>query len=150
MKNVLRASRYLVLIAVVSSLAASGAAFFWGAYKTVLVILSLVTSAGKDPLAAIALIELMDTFLIAVALFIFSVGMYELFIEELELPSIVAIQSLHDLKAKLSSVIVLVLAVTFLKLLVERQDPQGTLFIGIAVAVVTTALIAFSHYGGKD
>jgi uncharacterized membrane protein YqhA len=150
MKDVLRISRYLVLIAVVSSLAASGAAFLWGAYKTALVILSLVTSTGKDPLAAIALIELMDTFLIAVALFIFSVGLYELFIEELELPSIVAIHSLHDLKAKLSSVIILVLAVTFLKLLAERQDPQGTLFFGIAVAVVTAALIAFSHYGGKD
>lgn len=36
------------------------------------------------------------------------------------------------------------------RLLVEWKDPQGTLFFGIAVAVVSAYLIAFSHYGGKD
>ncbi len=150
MKRVLEASKYLVLIAVFFSLAASVAAFVWGGVKTGGVIISLVTSAGKAPHASIDLIALMDTFLIATALIIFSVGLYELFIEDLSLPSWLVVHNLHDLKQKLSSVIILVLAVTFLEHLVEWKDPLGTLYLGLAVAVVSAALIAFISLGHKE
>ncbi len=150
MKRVLEASKYLVLIAVFFSLAASVAAFVWGGVKTVGVIISLVTSAGKAPHASIDLIALMDTFLIATALMIFSVGLYELFIDDLSLPSWLVVHNLHDLKQKLSSVIILVLAVTFLEHLVEWKDPLGTLYLGLAVAVVSAALIAFISLGHKE
>lgn len=150
MVRFLERSKSLVLIAVVFSLLASVAAFLLGSVKTVYTISALVASYGKDPLAAIALIELMDTFLIATALFIFSVGLYELFIGDLDLPDWLEIHNLHDLKAKLGSVVVLVMAVTFLKHLVEWKDPLGTMYFAIAVGVVAASLIAFSHFGGKD
>lgn len=150
MEKLLEKSKYLILIAVAFSLLASVAAFLLGAVKAVSIIISLIASYGKDPLTAIALIELMDTFLIATALFIFAVGMYELFIKEINLPDFLVIHNLHDLKAKLGSVVVLVMGVTFLKHLVEWKDPQGTLFFGVAIAVVSASLIAFSHFGGKD
>lgn len=150
MEKVLEQSKKLILIAVISSLVAAFAAFIWGAVKTSTIILNLVLSYGKDPGATIALIELMDTFLIATGLFIFSVGMYELFIKDINLPEWLMIHNLHDLKAKLGSVIILVMAVTFLKHLVEWGDPQGILFYGIAIALVSASLIAFSQFGGKD
>lgn len=150
MEKILEKSKNLILIATISSLIASFAAFVWGAFKTVMVILNLFISHGKDPLATIALIELMDIFLIATALFIFSVGMYELFIKDINLPDWLVIHNLHDLKAKLGSVIILVMAVTFLKHLVEWKDPQAILFNGIAIALVSASLIAFSLFGGKD
>jgi uncharacterized membrane protein YqhA len=150
MEKILERSRYLVLIAVFFSLFASAAAFIWGAVKTSSVVIHLVASRGRDPFAGIWLIELMDSFLIATALLLFALGMYELFIGDLKLPEWLVIHDLHDLKAKLGSVIVLVMAVTFLKHLVEWQDPLGTLYFGAAVAVVSAALIAFSQFGGKD
>lgn len=150
MEKVLEKSKYLILIAVVSSLVGSVAAFLWGALKTVTVIVEIITTYGKDPHAAISLIGLMDTFLIATALFIFAVGMYELFIKDVPLPQWLVIRNLHDLKVRLSSVIILVMAVIFLEHLVEWKDPQGTFYFGLSVAVVSAALIAFSHYGGKD
>lgn len=150
MKKLLERSKYLIIIAVAFSLLASIAAFLLGGVKTISIIERIISSYGKDPLVAILLIELMDTFLIATALLIFSLGMYELFIADIILPEWLVIHNLHDLKAKLGSVIVLVMAVTFLKHLVEWKDPQGTLFFGIAVAVVAASLIAFSHFGGKD
>ncbi len=150
MKKLLEKSRYLVLIAVFFSLAASVAAFLSGGVKTIEVIIALITSAGKASHASIDLIALMDTFLIATALFIFSVGLYELFIEDLALPSWLVVHDLHDLKQKLSSVIILVLAVTFLEHFVEWKDPLGTLYLGIAVAVVSAALIAFISFGHKE
>lgn len=83
-------------------------------------------------------------------LYIFALGMYELFIGSVNLPEWLIIRNLHDLKVKLSSVIILVMCITSLKHLVEWKDPQGTLFFGIAIAVVTVALIAFGYFGGED
>lgn len=150
MHRFLEKSRYLILIAVVFSLFASLAAFAWGAVKTVSIVFSLLSTYGKDPAAAISLIALMDAFLIAAALLIFSLGMYELFIHDIDLPGWLVVHNLHDLKAKLGSVVVLVMAVTFLEHLIEWSDPLGTLYFGISVAVVSAALIAFGHFGGKD
>jgi uncharacterized membrane protein YqhA len=150
LKNLLEKSRYFVIIAVLACLAAALGAFGWGALKTWHAIAFLFESAGKDPLGAIKFIELMDAFLIATALLIFAIGLYELFIEEVAMPEWLAIHSLHDLKAKLASVIVLVLAVNFLSHLVEWKDARETLEFGLAVAVVSLALIAFGHFGEKD
>ncbi|PWB52596.1 MAG: hypothetical protein C3F06_08575 [Candidatus Methanoperedenaceae archaeon] len=150
MKRIIEKSKNLFLIAVASTLIASIIGFLWGLTKTFTVIINLILSYGKNPFAAIELIELMDIFLIATILYIFALGMYELFIGSVNLPDWLIIRNLHDLKVKLSSVIILVMCITFLKHLVEWRDPQGTLFFGLAIAVVTVSLIAFGYFGGED
>lgn len=150
MKRILETSRHLVLLAVGSSLVASAVAFLWGTYKTILVIAEIVGSGGKDAQAAVSLIELMDKFLIAVGLYIFAVGLYELFIGELALPAWLSVHNLHEIKSRLSSVIILVMGIVFLEHLVRWNDARETLLYGIAVTVVTGGLIAFSHFGDRD
>lgn len=151
MKQLLSQSRYIVLIAVVSSAIAALAAFIWGAYKTVVAITHIASSFGSEAHGlGVELISVMDMFLIATALYIFAVGLYELFIAKLDVPEWLIIHNLHDLKAKLSGVIILVMAVTFLEHLVLWKDAQSTLMFGAAIGVVTAALIGFSHLGGKD
>jgi len=149
-KSLLEKSRYLVVIAVLASLVAALGAFGWGAFKTWHAIVFLFETGGKDPLGAIKFIELMDAFLIATALLIFAIGLYELFIEDVAVPKGLEVHSFHDLKAKLASIIVLVLAVSFLAHLVEWRDARETLEFGVAVAVVAAVLIAFGHFGEKD
>lgn len=150
LKKILEQSRFLVLIAVACLLLAAFAAFGWGALKTWHVVLKLFGSGGEDAATGIHLVELMDTFLIATALLIFAHGLFELFIEPIEKPAFLVVTNLHDLKAKLASVIVLVLAVNFLLHFVEWKDSRETLFFGIAAALVSTSLIAFGHFGEKD
>jgi len=149
-RKLLEKSNYLVLIAVFSSLLASVAAFVWGAVKSVKVIIDIIINIGSEANFIVPLIEVMDIFLIATVLFIFSLGMYELFIGKLSLPQWLVIKNLHDLKVKLSSVVIMVMGIHFLKHLVEWQDPQGTLLFGISVTVVSAALIAFSYIGSKS
>ncbi len=149
MKTILEKSKYLILVAVISSLLASVASFAWGAIKSFKVIVNLFASLESETAYTVSLIELMDVFLIATVLFIFSLGMYELFIGKLNIPEWLVIKNLHDLKVKLSSVVIMVMGIIFLKHLVEWQDPQGTLFFGLGVAVVTAALIAFGYIGSK-
>jgi uncharacterized membrane protein YqhA len=150
LKTLLEKSRYLVVIAVLACLAAALAAFGWGAFKTAHAVWFLLESGGKDPQAAIKLIELMDVFLIATALLIFAIGLYELFVEDISMPAWLTIHSLHDLKAKLASVIVLVMAVNFLPHLAEWRDARETLEFGLAIAIVAAVLIAFGHFGEKE
>lgn len=145
LKKILESSRYLVIIGVLSSLVASLATFLWGLWKTGAVLANLVTTRGQDPLAAIRLIELMDKFLIAVGLYIFAVGLYELFVGKLELPDWLEIHDLHDIKSRLSHILLLVMAVTFLEHLVEWRDPLGTLQFALGISVVMGALIAFNR-----
>lgn len=149
MGRLLEKTRYVSTVGVVSLLLASVVAFGWGAVKTVNVIIIIATSYGQDPYIAVSLIELVDNFLIATALFIFGVSMYELFINKLALPDWMLAQNLHELKDKLGGVIILVMAVKFLEHLVEWKNSYDSLLFAIAVAVVSAALIALNHFGGK-
>ncbi len=150
MKRVIEKSVYLVLIAVIFSLLASLASFGWGAVKTLLVIKHMAISAGKEPAISVELIAVMDAFLIATSLLILAIGMYELFIASIKLLEWLVILNLHDLKAKLSSVIILVMAVSFLERLFEWNNPQEILYLGLAVAAVAAVLIAFTRFGEKE
>lgn len=150
MGRLLEKTRYLAFVGIISLLLASVAAFGWGAVKTFYAITLIITSYGKDFYIAVALIELVDSFLIAIALLIFSVSMYELFVGKLSLPDWMLAHNLHELKTKLSSVVVLVMAVKFLEHLVEWKNPNDSLFFAIAISVVSATLIAFSYFGEKN
>ncbi|MEL7562261.1 YqhA family protein [Dehalogenimonas sp. 4OHTPN] len=146
MRRLLEFSKYITLVASAAALLASVVAFIWGLVHSVEVLFSFLKTDGAD---IVPLIELMDIFLIATVLLIFALGIYELFIGELTLPAWLVIKNLHDLKVKLSSVVIMVMGILFLKHLAAWDDPQGTLFFGLGVAVVSGALIAFSYIGDK-
>ena len=150
MAKLLEKTRYISLIGVFSLLVGSLAGFGWGVVKTYFAVEKIITSYGKDSKIPVALIEIIDSFLIAVALLVFAVSLYELFIEKLELPGWMLAHNLYELKAKLSSVVVLVMAIKFLEYLAEWKDAQSTLFYGISVAIVAGMLIAFGYFGKKD
>jgi uncharacterized membrane protein YqhA len=143
MNKFLSLSRYLVLIGVLALLLTSLTAFFWGVAKVVEAVTLTFSTLGKDPGIIIALIGIVDAFLVATTLLIFSLGMYELFIGELGLPQWMIVHNLHDLKTRLGSMLVLVMAVKFLEKLVEWKDARETLFFGLAIAVISAVLIAF-------
>lgn len=144
MVKILENSKYVVLIAVVSLMLAAVVTFGWGAVKTANFIWTLV-SGGNDTLAILNLLDIMDTFLIGTVLFIFAIGLYELFIGKLQQPEWLDIDDLGKLKAKLSDVIVLFMAIKFLDKLLQSKNYQDTLLYAISVAVVAAVLIAFTR-----
>ena len=150
MKTILEKSRYLAIIGVISLLIAALAAFVWGTLKTVNATLLVIQSAGQDAGITIELIEIVDSFLIATAILIFASSLYELYIGKLELPDWMLAHDLYELKAKLSSMIVLVMAVKFLEKLLQLKDAEALLQTGIAIALVSAVLIAFGYFGKKD
>lgn len=150
MTKLIEKTKYIALVGVFSLLLASIAAFLWGVVKTFNAVLLIITSYGKDVHIVVGLIELVDCFLIATALFVFAVSMYELFISKLDLPSWMLAHNLHELKEKLGGVIILVMVVKFLEHLVEWKASSDVLYFAIAVAIVSAALIALGRFGGKE
>jgi uncharacterized membrane protein YqhA len=151
MAKLIENSRYLLYIAVLSLLLATVGALGWGIIKTVSALRDLALSLGQDPYAAVRLIEVIDSFLIAIALFMFAAGTYELFIGKTNLPAQVVPHDLRELKDKLGGTIVLVMVVTFLEHLVEWDHPTDSLLFALAVAIVSGALIGLSYFSaGKE
>lgn len=150
MSKILAASRYLTIIAVIALLTAALAAFGWGVTKTIDAIHTIVVSAGEDKSITVSLVQIVDAFLIATTLLLFSLGLYELSIAEVKLPEWMIVHNLHDLKAKLGSMIVLIMAAKFLEKLADWKNAQEMLLFAISIALISGTLIAFSALGGKD
>jgi uncharacterized membrane protein YqhA len=150
MKFILERSKYLALVGVIALLFAAVAAFAWGTLKTVDTISLVLSSMGRDKAITVEFVEIVDSFLIATALLIFAVSLYELFIDKLDLPDWMLAHDLYDLKTKLSSMIVLVMAVKFLEKLLDVKDAKALMQIGIATALMSAVLIAFGYFGKKD
>jgi uncharacterized membrane protein YqhA len=157
LRPLLNASRYLVVIAVLGSLAAAAALFVYGIAETVAVIAEAVakmevSSKGAKALA-LAFIEIVDLFLLGTVLLMIALGLYELFIDsELKLPDWLHIRTFDDLKNKLVGVVLVVLAVIFLGHVVAWDGTRDLLGFGVAVAAVIAALTWFlmSSKVGKD
>jgi uncharacterized membrane protein YqhA len=150
MKNFLAGTRYLAVIGVAALLVSALAAFSWGVVKTVEAVSLIVTSLGHAAGITIALVEIVDAFLVATTLLVFGLGIYELVVGDLPLPDWMEVHNLHDLKSKLGGLLVLVMAVKFLEKLAEWKNGQETLFFALAIGVVAAVLIAFSVFSGKD
>lgn len=150
MKTILERSRYLAWIGILSLLVASIAAFAWGALKTVQVIALVISSLGADRKITIGFIEIIDSFLVATAVLIFMFSLYELFIDKINVPEWMLAHNLYELKNKLSSMIVLVMAVKFLEKFIEAKEASTLVLTALATTLVSAVLIAFGYFGRKD
>jgi uncharacterized membrane protein YqhA len=102
-------------------------------------------SHGTLDHTVVGFIEVADIFLLAVVLYIMALGLYELFIDpNLPLPEWLVVRSLEDLKEKLVGVVVVVLAIFFLGRLIESDNPQEALYLGVGIAAVIASLAYFA------
>ncbi len=150
MKWLIEKSRYLALIGVLVLFICSLTAYVLGVYKTFKTIVAISLSEVKDDLALSALFDCLDTILIATALLVISVSLYELFIGKLEVPDWMLVRNLSELKAKFTLVIIPVMAVKFLQRLLQGEDALAILYYGVGIALVIVSLAAFNYVSEKE
>ncbi len=150
MIQLIEKSRYLAFIGVLGLFVCSITAYVLGVYKTFETVIAIATGAAKDDFALIALFDCLDSFLVATAMLVISVSLYELFIGALEVPDWMLVRDLNELKAKFSFVIIPVMAVKFLQKLLSSENALDTLYYGVAVALVTIGLAAFNYVSEKE
>lgn len=150
MKWLIEKSRYLALIGVLGLLLGAISALFSGAYKTFKVMETTFFHYSSSEYKLIELFDCLDSFLVAVALIVIAVSLYELFIGELEVPDWMLVRDLSELKAKFSFVVIPILAVKFLQKLLGSENALELLYFGIAVALVITSLSVFTFISEKE
>jgi uncharacterized membrane protein YqhA len=148
LRRALASSRWIVLIAVIGTLLAAIALLVYEAIVVIETAVGVVRAGELSPKAAKALavgmIEAVDVFLIAIALYITSLGLYALFVDDsLPMPKWFQIHDLEDLKANLVSVVIAVLAVLFLREAVSWEGERDILAFGAALALMIAALTFF-------
>ena len=145
MKPLLNASRYLVLAAVVGAILGAAALFLYGLVDVVVVIARTIASGEISTVGAKQLmlyfIEVFDLFLLGTVMLIMGLSLSELFMDsDLKLPARLEIRTFEDLKTNLVTVVIAVMAVTFLGQIVSWNGQTDVLGLGVAVALVIAAL----------
>ncbi|HQR12153.1 MAG TPA: YqhA family protein [Casimicrobiaceae bacterium] len=148
LRRALASSRYIVVIPVIGTLLGSLVLLFYEAMVMILAVVNFVEegsitakSAKSAKVLAVGLIEAVDVFLIAIVMYIMSLGLYSLFVDDtLPLPRWLAIRDLEDLKNHLIGVVIAVLGVLFLREAVAWDGNRDLLGFGVALALVIAAL----------
>jgi len=156
-------SRFVVILAVVFSLIGAFVLFvvasmdIWNV--TVFTFSSIMNHAHpehfhEDIVAGI--IGAVDLYLIAVVMFIFAFGIYELFISEIDeaiedpkSSKILAIHSLDQLKDKIAKVIVMVLVVNFFQRVLHTEFTTALemLYFALSIAALAVGLYFLGKVG---
>ncbi|MEA3315909.1 MAG: YqhA family protein [Campylobacterota bacterium] len=156
-------SRFIIILAVVFGLLGAIVLFvvasldIWGV--AVYTFNTIITHAHPENFhqdIVSQIIGAIDLYLIAVVLFIFAFGLYELFIsaidqaEESEVGNkILSINSLDQLKDKIAKVIIMVLVVNFFQrvLHTDFSTPLEMLYFALSIAALSVGLYFLSKVG---
>jgi len=154
--------RLFVLLAVVFSMLGAIILFIVGsvdiygvAAETISVFINHEHPENFHEMVVGGIIGAVDLYLMAVVMLIFSFGLYELFISEIEqakdsgASKVLEIHSLDQLKDKLAKVIVMVLVVSFFQrvLHTEYNGAQEMLYFAGSILALAVALY-YLHKGG--
>ncbi len=156
-------SRFVILSAVIGSLFA-GFAIFYMATVDVMYLFSHALHYADPSLTAEArkilhdstvshIVEVVDGYLLASVMLIFSLGLYELFISDINQAhgtksssKILVINNLDDLKSRLAKVILMIMIVTLFEeaLNMHVATPLDLVYFGASIALIALALY-FTH-----
>ncbi len=163
-ENMLWSTRFFVLLAVIFSMIGGISLFIvasvdvWHVATTVFD--NYFGKAGHVPnfheKIVAELIGAIDLYLIAIVLFIFGFGLYELFISKIDVAQksasskILEIHSLDELKDKLAKVIIMVLIVGFFKRAMHTQYNGALDMLALAGAILGLALAFYFMHKGDN
>ncbi len=166
-------SRFVVLTAVVGSLLAGFAIFYMASVDVIFLFqhalhyadASMTDEARKalHDSTVSHIVEVVDGYLLATVMLIFSLGLYELFISDIDQAhgskassKILVISNLDDLKGRLAKVILMIMIVTLFEeaLGMHIESPVDLVYFGAAIALISLALYlthaADGHAAGAE
>jgi len=145
MRRLIEISRYAVVLPAMSSLIGGIVLMILGSIGILKATMDTVLTRAQLKETIVSILTSIDAILLGTVLLVIGYGLYELFVDtNLEIPEWLEINTLDDLKAKLTGVIVAIIAVVFVGLLVETKSANDVLYYGVGAGAVVLALAAFS------
>jgi len=137
--------RFIVILGVIFGALSAIVLFIAGSSEIIHILVGYV-QVGEHPLShediLIGIIGAVDFYLIGLVLLIFSFGIYELFISEIDIArieggfgSLLDIENLDDLKNKIIKVIIMVLIVTFFQRILSMVFTTSMDMLAMAVSI---------------
>ena len=152
-------SRFVVLTAVIASLLVAFSMFYMASVDAYFMVSHLgdylsaeLVGEARESFRTETIthvVEIIDGYLLATVLLIFSLGLYELFISKIEqadaseTSSVLAIHSLDDLKTRLGRVILMILIVNFFEHAISMEFHGALDLLALAAGI---ALIGVTLY----
>ena len=140
------ATRYLVIIPILGLALAAAFLFVVGGFGMIKFIIETILhppeTHGAEVLSSVQVVEFVHQFLIGTVLYITALGLYQLFIQELQFPTWLKIDSTEELETNLIGVTVVVLAVNFLSVVFSGAQ-TNLLNYGAGIALPIAALAVF-------
>ena len=149
LETMLGRSLAVVVVAVIGLAITAVLTFGWGLAKTWDFANLLFEDGADSDLAVVQVLEIIDTFLLGTVLVILAVGLYDLFVADIPAPGWLVFKDLSSLKAKVSDVIVLLLAIKFLEKTITSEHPLDLVWYAISVTLVGGLLIVFREWKAK-
>lgn len=150
MSRFLLRTRYLIFVPVLGLALAATFFFVFGGIGLIRLLYELLLTAlglAREPAEAgqgvviFEVVEYVHTFLIGTVLYITAVGLYQLFIQEIDFPAWLKIDSTEELETNLIGVTIVVLAVNFMgAILVGPIDNLLQYGAGIALPIAALGL----------
>ena len=147
-------TRFTTFLAVVGSLVASIVLFVKGTINIIRGVYYFATHVGSNQIddhhLVAEFVSAIDIFLFSTVLFIFALGIYELFINKIDIvnrnkedrPGWLVVKSIDDLKTSLGKVILMILIVSFFEhsLSMKYDSILQLLYLGIGILLISAAL----------
>lgn len=135
--------RLLIVIAVLGLAVTTAVSLGWGVVRAVELIGVLFSGGWRQDATVVTLLEVVDLFLVATVQLIVALGLYELFVGDLDLPGWLTVHSLGELKQPIIDVLVVIMVIKFFErsLTVPALD---ALFYGLGYGAVIVALVLFT------
>ena len=159
-------ARFLVLLAVLGTLASSIVMYFKGCVEVIVGwrafvegFTGLQSTAIEDKSIILSFIPAVDDYLFATILLIIAMGLYELFISEIDpksrkgktRPTWLRVDDLDDLTSHIGEVVITTLIVTFFRLSfsINYRSPLDLLMLGGGVLLISASLVVAHQVSTK-
>jgi len=146
--KIIASTRYMMILAVLGTFIGSLVLLLVDMVNTVQAVIHVIENASTISEAskeiALEFIKITDLFLLSIVLYVISLGLYELFINDnLPVPKWAEMHSLEDLKQVLLIGVIVVLAVMFLSYAEAWDKSINILYLGLAISAVIFSLTYF-------
>ena len=146
MRSILRlfaSTRYLALIPVVGLLVLAAVLFLVGGFSLISFVVRMILGAETEANDIIfQVVEFVHFFLIGTVLYVTGIGLFQLFVKPLDLPTWLKIDDIEELELNLVGVVIVIVGVNFLSIVFQPGD-TNLLDYGIGYAAAIAALSYF-------
>ncbi len=146
-KRMLGGSRWVIFLAVIGTFLSAMTLLLYSVGVVIKTIWDLLAdlhfSEKYAKTLSLTFISMIDLFLLGTVIYIISLGLYELFVDDdLPMPKWLKIDSIEALKEKLLGVVIVLLGVTFLGQVMSWTGGRDIFYLGTGIALVIISLVA--------